>query len=162
MEIWDLYDQDRNKIGKTHVRGVPVPEGCYHLVVHVWVQNDRGEILLSKRHPNKPYGNLWECTGGSVLSGETSLEGALRETEEELGLVLQQKNGKILRRELRGNHHLDVWYFRANESIKNLTLQPEEVVDAKWVNRDTYEEMLANNELVPSIDRFFDLVSLIK
>ncbi|MEN1968066.1 hypothetical protein WMZ97_08315 [Lentibacillus sp. N15] len=58
MEKWDLYDDKRHKIGKTHVRGVPLPEGCYHIVVYVWIQNDHEELLLSKRHPNKLHGNM--------------------------------------------------------------------------------------------------------
>ncbi len=45
MERWDLYDKNRNKLNKMHIRDVLLPKGCYHLVVHVWVQNDNGEIL---------------------------------------------------------------------------------------------------------------------
>jgi len=38
------------------------------------------------RHPNKKeYSNYWENTGGSVLSGETSKVGAIRELFEETG-----------------------------------------------------------------------------
>ena len=78
-EVWDLYDAKGNKTGYTLVRGRPIPEGCYHLVVSVWIINNRGEYLLSQRHPDKPYPLRWECTGGAVLSGEDSLGGALRE-----------------------------------------------------------------------------------
>ena len=77
-EVWDLYDAKGNKTGYTLVRGRPIPEGCYHLVVSVWIINNRGEYLLSQRHPDKPYPLRWECTGGAVLSGEDSLGGALR------------------------------------------------------------------------------------
>jgi hypothetical protein len=24
METWDLYDKDRNKLNKTHIRGIPL------------------------------------------------------------------------------------------------------------------------------------------
>ncbi|MGG4179889.1 hypothetical protein ABEW03_11385 [Virgibacillus pantothenticus] len=34
-----------------------IPNGKYYLVVHVWIQNERGELLLSKLHPFKPYGD---------------------------------------------------------------------------------------------------------
>ncbi len=30
MELWDVYDKNRNKTGKTHVRGVPMAEGVPH------------------------------------------------------------------------------------------------------------------------------------
>ena len=73
MELWDLYDKDRKPLGKTHVRGVPLKKGEYHLVVFVWVFNSTGQVLMTKRAPEKQsYPNLWEHTGGSVLSGETS------------------------------------------------------------------------------------------
>lgn len=155
LEIWDLYDRDRKLIGETHVRGIPLPEGCYHLVVHVWVQNDKGEVLLSKRHPDKHYGNLWEYLGGSVLTGETSLQGVIREAKEEIGLVLDQENGKLIRSEIKADFHQDIWLFQSNESIENLTFQPDEVIDAKWVNQDTFEKMMVNNELVPNLESFF-------
>ena len=37
MELWDVYDINRNKTGKTAVRGEGLPEGGYHLVVHVCI-----------------------------------------------------------------------------------------------------------------------------
>jgi 8-oxo-dGTP diphosphatase len=158
MEIWDLYDEHKNKIGKTHVRGVPLPEGCYHLVVHIWIQNDKGEVLLSRRHPQKTWGNFWECTGGSVLTGETSLEGALRETTEELGLVLDPNKGKLVMSELRKNFHSDMWLFYANAAIEDLVFQDDEVIDAKWVDQETYENMLRNQEIVPTLPHFWNAV----
>lgn len=72
--------------GKTHERGVPLGPGEYHIIADVWTVNQRSEILLTRRHPDKPYGLLWECTGGSVLTGENSVEGALRELSEEVGI----------------------------------------------------------------------------
>lgn len=75
MELWDVYDENRKLTGKTHERGVPLGPGEYHIIADVWTVNQRSEILLTRRHPDKPYGLLWECTGGSVLTGENSVEG---------------------------------------------------------------------------------------
>ena len=86
MELWDVYDENRKLTGKTHERGVPLGPGEYHIIADVWTVNQRSEILLTRRHPDKPYGLLWECTGGSVLTGENSVEGALRELSEEVGI----------------------------------------------------------------------------
>ncbi|WP_246202659.1 NUDIX domain-containing protein [Virgibacillus doumboii] len=90
------------------------------------------------------------------MSGESSLEGALRETEEELGLQLDSTSGRLLTSELRGNHHSDNWLFKSNADIDDLRYQADEVIDAKWVNRDTYLKMLQQNELVPTLRHFFD------
>ena len=46
-EKWDLYDVNRNKTGLTWIRGMAIPKGYYHLVVSVWIQNDRGASTLS-------------------------------------------------------------------------------------------------------------------
>ena len=60
--------------------------GEFHVVVNVLSVDRQGNILITKRHPKKPFGGKWEVTGGSVLAGETSLHGAVRELEEETGL----------------------------------------------------------------------------
>ena len=53
-------------------------KGEYHIVVTAIILNMENEILISKRADFKRYGEMWECNGGSVLAGETSLEGMLR------------------------------------------------------------------------------------
>lgn len=80
MEKWDLYTRNRELTGREQIRGEAIPEGFYHLVVHVWLKNKQGQYLISKRSADRPtYPLFWECTGGSVLLGETSLHGAARE-----------------------------------------------------------------------------------
>ena len=37
MELWDLYNERRELLGRDLVRGEAIPDGCYHLVVHVWI-----------------------------------------------------------------------------------------------------------------------------
>jgi 8-oxo-dGTP pyrophosphatase MutT (NUDIX family) len=36
---------------------------------------------------------MWECVGGSVVKGEESLQGAIREVKEEVGVDLELSNG---------------------------------------------------------------------
>ena len=89
QEIWNLYDKDGKKTEKTMLRDMPIPEGCYHLSVSAWILNSNGQYLLSQRHPDKQDPLRWECTGGCVLAGEDSLQGVLREVNEELGILLE-------------------------------------------------------------------------
>ncbi len=87
MEKWDLYTKYREKSGKEQIRGEKIPNGFYHLVVHVWIRNCKGEYLISQRSVSRPtFPLMWECVGGSVLMGESSIDGALREVKEEVGL----------------------------------------------------------------------------
>lgn len=53
MELWDIYDELRCKTGRTHERGNLLPSGDYHLVIHVWIVNDKGEFLIQKDNPGK-------------------------------------------------------------------------------------------------------------
>ena len=86
MEKCDLYTKYREKTGKEHVRGEELPDGLYHLVVHVWIRNSKGEYLISKRAADRTVNPLmWESAGGSVIKGEDSIEGAIREVKEEVG-----------------------------------------------------------------------------
>ena len=71
MELWDVLDENGNKIGKTHERGKPMGHGEYHLVVDVWIINSRGEFLISKRTPTKyPDPGKWEPTCGCAIAVE--------------------------------------------------------------------------------------------
>ena len=141
-EVWDLYDAKGNKTGYTLVRGRPIPEGCYHLVVSVWIINNRGEYLLST-----PLG----VYRGAVLSGEDSLGGALREVNEELGIILNPKDGKRISRICREQTRdlYDVWVFYKDVDISDITLQETEVVDVKWVTDEELIKMERKGELHP-------------
>ena len=87
MEKWDLYTKYREKTGKEHIRGEKLPEDLYHLVVHIWIRNRKGEYLISQRSANRSANPLmWESVGGSVLKGESSVQGAIREVKEERGV----------------------------------------------------------------------------
>ncbi len=91
-----------------------------------------------------------------MIAGENSLQGAYREVAEELGLQLDDKAAKLLRREVRQVDHLDNWLFHSNVSIEQLTFQPEEVIDAKWVDEETYRRMVRQKAIVPTLHHFFD------
>lgn len=60
-----------------------------HVAVAV-LRNDRGEVLLTRRHAGAHQGGLWEFPGGKVEVGE-SIDAALRrEIAEELGVSVQR------------------------------------------------------------------------
>lgn len=139
MELWDIFDENRAATGRTHVRGVPLEKGEYHLIADIWTVNHSNLILLTRRHPDKPYGLMWECTGGSVLAGETTVEGAIRELWEEAGIHAKKEDLTLIHSIRQRERFVDTYINRQNVTKDDLKLQAEEVVDAKFV---TFEELL--------------------
>ena len=132
-ELWDLRDEFQRPTGKTIFRGEKVPQGYWHIVVDIWTITADGRLLLTRRHPDKPFGHLWEGTAGSVLAGENSLEGALRELREETGLRADPQQLRLLKSDREDRFFLDSYLFLCPEREPTLTLQPEEVVDACFI-----------------------------
>ena len=148
-ELWDVYDENRRKTGLLHRRGDYLPEGQYHLVVHVWMLNSEGKFLITKRSPNKGFPNTWESTGGSALAGDDSLTAALREVKEETGLTLDPNRGELLFTMRRNDYFRDVWLFRQDFDLGNVVLQPSETVDKMYADRKTIQRMWENDDFVP-------------
>lgn len=47
------------------IRGEAIPVGFYHIGVHIWPMNDKGELLIQRRSMGvqwKP--GIWAVTGG--------------------------------------------------------------------------------------------------
>lgn len=155
-EIWDIYDTDRNKTGRTAIRGVDkLKEGEYHIIVNAIIMNSKNEILISQRAEFKEFPLMWECNGGSILKGETSLEGVLREVKEELGLEFKAEDAiylKEVRRDRLPPDFKDLWLFRKDVDLKDVTFPDGEAVAAKWVSIDKFIEMYENKEIVPTVD----------
>ena len=155
MELWDIYDENRNKTGKIMERGKYILEkGEYHIVVTGIILNSKNEILISQRAPNKTLSLQWECNGGSILAGETSLEGIIRELKEELGLEFSKKEAIFLKTVKSKKHpnFKDVWIFRKDIDIKDVKFLDEEAIAAKWVSIDKFIQMYNNDEIVKTVD----------
>jgi DNA repair photolyase/8-oxo-dGTP pyrophosphatase MutT (NUDIX family) len=161
-ELWDLYDDARTLTGEMIERGKVLPVGRYHLVSAAWIRNSKGQFLISQRHPSKNYPYRWECTGGSVLAGETSLAGIVREVCEELGISISSDNAYLFhqtKREVMQDFY-DAWLFTADIPLSLITTQPTEVINVKWVSKDELRGMLKKKEIHPLIDYIDKVLAL--
>ena len=159
-ELWDLYDRNKKMVGKTHERGTWIEDGYYHLVVHVWVKNKEGKFLISRRDATREsYPLYWECPGGSVLKGETSKAGAIRETKEEVGVDLSNIEGKIINTKIRESFHdiMDAWLFEYSGEVDLSKATTNEVCEVKWMSLDEMKELNEKGEFVPTLQYIFEI-----
>lgn len=163
-ELWDIYNENLDKTGRLHERGIAVPDGDYHLVVQVWIKNSEGKYLISLRSASRKSNALkWECVGGSVLAGEDSLTAALREAKEEVGVTLNPAMGHKVFTKIR--HHIrnkrlhaivDAWLFTYDGEVDlKYATTPEEVDDVKWATKEEIREIYDRGDFVKSLHYFF-------
>ena len=151
MELHDLYTAEREKTGRTMVRGEPVPEGLYRLVIHVCIFDADGRMLIQQRQPFKEgWSDMWDVTvGGSAVAGDSSRTAAERETREELGLALDLA-GVRPALTVHWEHGFDDFYLlKQPVDIGSLRLQYEEVQDARWSDQAGILRMIDDGEFIP-------------
>lgn len=150
MEYWDLYNYNGLKKKKKAIRGSKLNNDEFHLVVNAWIVNDKGEFLITQRSANKSHPLMWECTGGSALMGETSLQAAIREVNEELGLDVSGKDAIFIGESRRFYENcpdiLHVWLFKDNSDLNKVKIQVEEVNDVMWASRETILSLFNDNK----------------
>lgn len=160
-ELWDIYDKNRILTGKQHRRGDKMPDGTYHLVVHVCIFNSKNELLVQKRQPwKKGWAGMWDLSvGGSAVSGDDSQTAAERETKEELGIDIDLSNERP-RFTLNFKSGFDDYYMITKDvDMSDLHLQEDEVEDAKWVDKKELARMLSKGIMIPYffLDKIFEL-----
>lgn len=161
MELWDLYTKDREPTGLTIERGEKIPEIYYHITVEVWIKNKHGKFLMSQRsHTKSIYPNLWECTCGSALVNETSMQAALREVKEELGIELKEENGRLIDTVIHHDFINDIYLFEENHRIDLSKATCDEVQNAKWLSKSQIESYYLKGLLRPDIVHFFHDVEI--
>lgn len=134
MEKRDLYNFNKELIGKTIYKNEEVPEGCYILVVLSFIQNSNRKFLIQKTSEEK--GLEWAFTGGHPKAGESSLMGIYTEIEEELGIKVKSVTWF---KEVKGKNRIcDLYYINEDINLDDIVMQEEEVSDVCYA---TIEEI---------------------
>lgn len=161
-ELWDAYDREGKPLGFDVVRGEPLPEGVYHLVVEIYSVTHDGRVLVTQRHPDKPWGLHWEITGGSVVKGEDPITGALRELREETGIRITAEDLHPVYVHARTGidgyasiYHSFLVFFDPEE--QTIALQEGETVDWRLIPYEEYKQFIWSDDyVVPIRNRFLD------
>lgn len=149
MELWDILDELGDKTGRTITRGEAMKPGEYYLAVHIWIRNSAGEYLIQKRADDKPlWPGMWAATGGAAVSGEASLQAALREVEEELGFQPDPSRMEFIKRIRRTDWFTDVWLLKHDVRLEDIVMQKEEVSAVLWATKEQILSMVERKEFV--------------
>ena len=149
MEYLDICDENGEPTGQTVARDIAHRDGILHRTAHVWVvRNVDGEwqILLQKRSMDKEsFPGLYDTSSaGHIPAGSESVDSALREVAEELGIHaaadqlelighFRNQYAKVFHGKLfRDNEYSRVYLYREPVDINSLTLQKSEVDEVRW------------------------------
>ncbi len=151
-EYKDLYDINRMPTGEKVLRGEKIPAGRYYLAMEfITVNPEIHKILVTRRSFDKSSGGLWEFTGGGVQTGETTLDTAVREAGEEIGVKASKEDFEFLYTLQRRNYFMDFYLLKQTRKIEEYTLQAEEVIDAKYVTPSELEKMIEDGLFVKTV-----------
>ena len=146
-EVCDIYDIYGNRTGKTFVRGEPLSDGQYVMVVDVWIVNSKDEILIQKRSDlKKDLPGTWATHSGCVLAGESSQQACIREPLEEIGIHILPSQVHKLNRKVRGKLLSENFVVEQDFDTADAVLQTEEVSQIKWVSVSQLKQMAGHRE----------------
>ncbi len=151
MEVWDLYDINRNKTGEKMTRGDTTPENRYRACIHVCIFNSAGEMLIQHRVPTKDcYPDVWDLTaGGAMISGENSADAMRRELYEEMGIDISFEGVRPRFTFNFADGFGDIYTITRDIDLSTLRFQPEEVDGAMWASLPEILSMIDDGSFVP-------------
>ena len=171
-EYFDVLNEEGMKTGETKLRGDVHRDGDWHKSVHIWVINQKGDVLLQRRSANKDsYPNMLDIScAGHLSAGDDSLEGAIRELKEELNVDIKPtdlqfiktlKKSSIYNSDFINNEFTDLYFLNTTLKIEDMEFQKEELQDLFYVTYKELKDMVNQNhpELVISDESFKILFS---
>lgn len=146
-ELLDVVDEN-DLVIEVKTRGEIHARALMHRAVHILVFNRVGDLFIQKRSMSKDENpGLWDSSAaGHVDSGEAYLDCALREINEELGIVVAgelQLLFKLPASPATGHEHSVI--YRCNYDGP-LVLQKEEIDEGQWISPAKMDEKLESRD----------------
>ena len=156
-EYLDVLDENGNFTGKTKLRSEVHRDGDWHREVFIIAIDDHKKLLMQLRSPNKlSHPDQWDvAAAGHATAGDNSLQAAIREIKEELGLDITEdelefiysfkKNSVRKDRQIHNKAIVDVYLLHKNIEIDQVKIQVEEVAAVIYMDLSELESVLENN-----------------
>lgn len=142
MEYLNLYDRDGNLINKRGIRGEKT--NYYKGIVMIFIQNSQGEFLIQKTSSSR--NSVFATTGGHVSYGSTFKESIINEVKEELGIDISNEEIIEVDSYIWEHYIQKIYYLKKDIDIKDITIQKDEVEYVKWLDKETIDRLINNNE----------------
>lgn len=165
QELLFCVDENNNPIDPKP-RNLVHATGIWHRTSHIWIVNDKNEILCQRRSLLKDKApGLWEgFFGGHIPPQFSYLDHALKELEEEVGLKVSKQDLEeaFVYKLDRGCEFVGVFILNWSGDETKLKLEPDEVDQVKWILKEDLKNDLDKNEGKWSImgyeDKLFELI----
>ncbi len=159
-----IVDENDTEVGQKE-RDELTSEDIYR-VSSLWVTNSKGEALLARRaFSKKKSPGLWgPAVAGTVEAHETYEDNILKETREEIGVILAKEDlrkGPKVRRATPGNNYFGQWYFATiDKKLEEFVFQEEEVAALQWISVADFRQTFAKHpeEFLPSTPDWITIV----
>ena len=127
-----------------------IKNGHWHRAVHVWIVNDKNQVLCQKRSLLKDMGpGKWEPTvSGHLGPDDNYFTGAVREIKEETGLTVDPKDLQLLK--IYKNHdfkeYRGIFFCKSEAELHHIQMEPDEVSEVKFIDIDVLKSQLLEQE----------------
>lgn len=156
-ELIDILDENGNKTGKIKLRTEVHRDGDWHKAVHIWIINNKGDVLLQRRCATKDSNpNMLDISSAGHLSaGDDSLLGAIRKLKEELNLDVNKEDLQFIKTLKRSSKYTstfinnefdDLYILRTDKTINDMEFQEDEISEIFFVPYKKFKEMVINKQ----------------
>lgn len=159
-ELIDVLDENGIKTGEVLTRKEVHRLGLWHRIIVVAIIDEKNQILMQQRSFKKDTNpGKWDISvAGHVSSGQTAIEAAMREIEEEVGLILEKnqlkyiltyKKESTVKKDYLDKQIYDCYIAKAKEiNMEEIVMQESEVEAVKLVNKDEFKEIILSENVV--------------
>lgn len=115
--------------------------------ISVFILNNDGQVLLQKRSSTKKhYPNMWALCTGHVEEGESARDAAIRELQEELGVIVELDNLYSFMNGKFDSNTTCFFFIKCNLLIESFIVQKEELSEVRWFSIDALIDMIKNED----------------
>ncbi len=131
---------------KPEPRNKVFEKGLWRRTAHVWIINDKKQILCQRRSLLKDSSpGMWEpAIAGHISPDDNYFTGAVRELFEETGIEIAPSDLNLFKiyKDHKFKEYRGIFYYKWNGEIHEIKSEEEEVDQVKFVNLDTLKKYI--------------------